>query len=116
MRSERKRMKEIDGEMEALMEAMKAASEKGDLERYQLLQERYSHYLQMQLSIGDSKKDRAGNKISVAKILVDLAGVVVTGVVGFFGINAACKADEDNVIVNQRSWNLGTDFLRKNKR
>ena len=116
MRSEKKRMKEIDGEMEALMEAMKVASEKGDLERYQLLQERYSHYLQMQLSIGDSKKDRAGNKISVAKVLVDLAGVVVTGVVGFFGISSACKADEGNVIVNQRSWNLGTDFLRKNKR
>jgi len=116
MKPEKKRLKEIDDEMVAIKKAMTVAKENGDLERYQYLLDTYDRYLSMQLNISDSTKDKAGNRISICKLVVDLLGILVTGFVGILGIRSACQADENNVIVNQRSWNLGTEFLKKLKK
>lgn len=116
MKPEKKRLKEIDDEMVAIKEAMAVAKENNDLQQYQYLLDTYDRYLAMQLNISDSKKDKAGNKLGICKLVIDLLGILVTGFVGILGIRSACQADEDNVIVNQRSWNLGTEFLKKLKR
>lgn len=115
MRVDKKRLKEIDKEMEALLAAMQAASEQGDWERYTMLQDRYNEYLKMQLSIGESKKDKAGNGIGIARLFVDLLGVIGTVFVGILGIRSAVDADRNDTIVNQRSWNIGLDFMRRKK-
>lgn len=115
MRVDKKRVKEIDTEMEALKAAMEEASKKGDWDLYARLQERYNEFLQMQLSIGNSKKDKAGNGINIAKIVVDFLGVLATAFVGILGIRSAVKADEEDILVNQRSWNIGLDFMKKKK-
>ena len=115
MRADKKRIKEINQEMEAIMEAMKVASEQGDWDRYMFLQETYNKYLTMQLSIGESKADKAGNKIGIAKLFVDLLGVAGTVFVGILGIRTAADADVANKMINQRPWNIGFDFIKRNK-
>lgn len=116
MRVDKKRMKEIDAECEVIMEAMKEAEKLGDWETHQYLQDTYGKYLQMQNSIDESKKEKIGNRLSFWKIIVDFLGVLGTVFVGILGIRSACKADDENIIVNQRSWNVGTDFLKRLKR
>ena len=115
MRVDKKRLREIDEELEMLKAAMAEATKKGDWRTYDALQERYNKFLQMQVELGGEKKDKATNRISIAKIIVDLLGTLVTAGLGIFAVLGAVGADNKDIIVNNRSWNVAMDALKRKK-
>lgn len=116
MFDERKRVKEIDKKLEELIVAMNKAQENGDWESYDMLQTRYNNFINMRLNISDSRKWKTENKVGIFRIIADLIGTAGTIFVAILGIKKATEADENSTIVNQRTWNIGLDFLKRTKK
>lgn len=116
MNIDKKRRQEIDQEMAVLVEAMKVAMEQGDWKKYEEAQKRYAQFLNMHLAIRDKKKDEVANKVGIAKIIVDSVGILTSACVGLLAIFAAVGADQNDILVNNRAWNVMVDIFKFRKR
>ena len=115
MRIDKKRMQEIDEEMEVLMVAMKKAAELGDFVTYKELQQRYGQFYNMLHAANDEVKNKKERRIAIVKIGAELLGSVMTATVGVLGILCAVSADRNDIFVIQKPWAIAMDVLKRKK-